>query len=160
MNLDIPPLFNYEIDNFLSNYSLCHYRGVFSSNNIPKLVQNFIFICNLSNTNQKGSHFIVICKNNSDLFIFDPLALNICNTDLFLFIEQCKKKCSNITKINNPIQSILSQSCGLFCIFFVFLYHAKLKNKGRIPLQVFNKTNLIQNDQICINNIKLLLKYI
>lgn len=152
------PLFNFEIDCFLSKYKLPEYLGVFSSNNIPETPNNFILICNLSNKEEKGSHFITICKINSELFILDSLALNIGNANLSEFISNLEY--DKINTIKDPIQSFQSISCGLFCVYFVLLFHVKSKQKLKIPLYRFVKNNLILNDGICIDNINLLTKYI
>ena len=154
MALSFPPLYNIEIDEFLSRYDLPHYIGVFSSNTIPKLPRKCVFICNLSNDYQTGTHFITICRINKELIILDSLALNMANS---MLLRKLRSIAKTVSHLQEPIQSIKSQSCGLFCIFFVLLFHRD--NISRDILQ-FNKHNLRQNDIICAQNVKLLLSQV
>ena len=153
MSLPIGPVFNSEIESFLSSYHLPFFRGVFSSNNIPNFKGNFIIICNLSNELQAGTHFITLARIDKEMLILDSLALNIGNKELIKSINLFSKKCDTITYLNHAIQSATSDGCGIFCIFFVFLYHARLKKRMPI-LQKFKKPH--QNDAICINNVNIL----
>ena len=158
MTLSNTALYNIEIDDFLSKYELPYYIGVFSSNTIPKLPAKCVFICNLSNDYQDGTHFITICKIFDKLIIFDSLALNMTNDAL---LKKLQSFASTFIHLREPIQSINSQSCGLFCIFFVLLYHnsciTSIKYHNIIQ---FEKYDLKKNDIICAQNIKLLIAHL
>lgn len=157
MNLSIPPLYNTEIDSFLLNYDLPYYLGVFSSNNIPKLSKKCVLICNLSNDYQMGTHFVTICRIKNEIMVLDPLALNIANE---ILLNKLKSITNTFTHLTAPIQSFESRSCGLFCIFFVLLFHkncsTSIARHGIIQFTT-DPAQLNKNDIICIKNIKLLL---
>lgn len=153
------PLFNTEIHNFVSDLNLPHFKGVFSSNNIPQFNENYTIICNLSNVLEEGTHFVCVGRLNNNLIYFDPLALNIFNNDLEIYLNKEIKKCSNIMFLRYPIQSWLSQGCGYYCIFFVLLFHVILINNSFDDIQLlqFSK-QLHRNDSICKSNITRLIK--
>lgn len=154
MPYNIPALYNTEIESFLSAYSLPHFLGVFSSNNIPRnLPKTCVFICNLSNDYQIGTHFITIAKVDTQLFVLDSLALNMASDTL---LKKLAHISNTYTHLKSPIQSGTSQACGLFCIFFVLLFHSA----SHCSLIKFNTTHLQCNDNICIQNIKTLLRNI
>ena len=160
MNVNIPPLYNIEIHEYLKLYQLPYYKGVYSSNNIPNFTKNYIFICNLSNDYEKGSHFITICNVDSHLFILDSLAMNIANSELYLNVKEKFKNCKKLITIDKPIQSMTSQGCGIYCIFFVLFFHAKIGKKlASLNLLPFDGRILENNDSICIANINTLVNH-
>lgn len=135
--------------------------GVYSSDNldIKKCVQqeNFIAICNLSKEGKVGSHFVTIFGTKDELLYIDSFALP-CTTSASLYnsLKQLPNR-KIITLLKRPIQSSLSEYCGFFCILFTCLFDFQ-----RFPnvdnLKPFNKHILYNNDKICIENIKMLIK--
>ena len=147
-------LFNTEIESALSSVYLPYFKGVFSSDNIPVFNDHFSIICNLSNVAEKGTHFIAISRINSTLFILDSLALNIANNALSTYINEIGRVCTSVIFLKAPIQSIRSNACGFYCIFFTLLFHASLQ---RAAPKLYHFTDILEdNDAICIQNINML----
>ena len=156
MRGNIPRLYNFEIDEFLSRFRLPYYRGVFSSDNAPNIDDDFILICNLSNSKQVGSHYITICRANKTLFVYDSLALNMGNKELLTYLEPLKRRCLEMCFIKKPIQPPDSDACGLYCIFFVLFYHLIASNCRPHTVGIKKFEHLEHNDYICIDNINIL----
>ena len=159
MHNNIPPLYNYEIEEYLAKFKLPYFKGVYSSDNLPKIDNDCIIICNLSDSIQPGSHFVTICKIGGVLFFLDSLALNVGNENLIRFLESEKSKSVEFCYINSPMQSYNSDSCGIYCIFFVLLYHvAANRHSCFIKMKKFAVPEI--NDYICIHNINVLARCI
>ena len=135
------------------------FKGVFSSDNIPNKLQNlndFSIICNLSKENEIGTHFITILVKDKEIFILDSLGDTSIFGDVTPINKFLKKVMNRRTLYRNSqqLQSLTSQYCGFYCIYFVLLFE-----KNSLPkFQIFSKTNLRKNDSIVIKEIKKLLK--
>jgi len=69
-------LYNTDIDSLLRSLDLAHFKGVYSADNIPHFENtDFIFICNLSNEGEVGTHFVTIGKLGNMILYLDSLAL-------------------------------------------------------------------------------------
>lgn len=98
-----------------------HFDGVFAINTIPKHLKkrHFLFLNTDLNTGD-GIHWQVLLRNDDNaLEYFDSLGLS--QTKLQSFLIYCKIK-SKILKFNeSPVQHQSSETCGLFCLYFIFL---------------------------------------
>lgn len=147
---------NVEIIDFLEKCKkLKLFKGVFSKNTIPNYISKlceFSIICNLSNNDEQGTHFITIIYKNKCLLFLDPLKLDMKNlfSDFFSNLN-----ISKLLTLNYPIQDMLTDTCGIYCIFFVLLFDQHLPI---LNLQKFNALHLKLNDSICEKNIQLLKK--
>lgn len=155
-------LSNIYLNEMLKNEVHCSktFIGVFSADNIDvdklKFLSRFILIVNLSPQEYRGTHFVTIVGSPREIIYCDSYALT-CNTSQVLH-ESLLKIGRNITHmLKYPIQSINSEFCGFFCVFFVCFFDYE-----RFPiikqLKNFSKHNLNENDAICMSNIKQLIK--
>ena len=109
-------LSNHFIWDFLNSLNLNLFKGVFSANNIPpqlKETSRCVNICDLSDVDRPGTHFISIVKNKTSVIILDPLALP--NTYYLKILEFLK-----------PLKSlmlILHRYNLLLCIFAGFIVY-------------------------------------
>ena len=116
---------NYFIDNVLRTYSK-FYKGTFSANTIPtKLseLKRFSIVCNLSDHNEAGSHFVCIIKLNNELLYIDSLGLPCLENNISSFL------CRNRVKLfhnNAQFQDFKSDFCSLYCIMFVLYFENDL----------------------------------
>ena len=150
------------IHNILKNELKCHsFIGVYAANDIDiEKVQEsneFIFICNLSPREHPGTHFVTIIGDRKQLLYCDSLALPIhTSQDLLNSLKKIGKRKMS-TLIMTPIQSALSDFCGIYAIYFVLLF-----DYVRFPIVTeqnkFSKTHLRENDFICVENIKQIIK--
>ena len=115
------PLSNIFINNLLKDEE--SYLNTFSKDEMPLIKNNESLISNLQNSNQSGSHWIALSRNNRNIFIFDSFAIGYIPKNIY----DIHKNFNIITNIYR-IQDINSNLCGLFCILF-YLYNGNSKNK-------------------------------
>jgi hypothetical protein len=131
------------------------YRGTFSSDNIPsnlKHVSKFSIICNLSKRGKIGSHFIGIFAFPQYVIYFDSIGLPA-------FVESI---CDFLRSLNRPIvynQRQIQHLDSYFCGFYTILYCMRFDvvNIDTPVKIIFNDDNLIENDNTCIEYIKILM---
>ena len=135
--------------------------GVYSSDNLDiqkcSEQENFIAICNLSKQSNVGTHFVTIVGTKQEILYCDSFALPYTTSEsLFSSLKQIPRR-KITTLFKTPIQSTFSEYCGFFCILFTCLFDIQ-----RFPiidnLKPFNTRILNDNDKICIDNIKMLIK--
>ena len=129
------PLSNVFINNLLKDEK--SYLDTFSKNEISLIENNKSLIFNLQNSNQGGSHWIALSRNNNNVFIFDSFGIGYIPKNIY---EICK----NFNIITNiyRIQNINSNLCGLFCVLFC-LYNVNSKNKFIEFLNLFNVNDIL-----------------
>lgn len=74
-------------------------------------------VINLDLAREEGSHWVaVFCKTRAEINYFDSLGMEPTN----IYIQTFLRNFSTIHKNKRIIQNILSNSCGHFCIYFVY----------------------------------------
>ena len=134
------PLSNIFINNLLKNEE--SYLNTFSKDEISLIENNKSIIFNLQNSNQPGSHWIALSRNNNNIYIFDSFGIGYIPKNIY----KIYKNFDIITNIYR-IQDINSNLCGLFCILFC-LYKVDTKNKFIEFLNMFNVNNFIKNELV------------
>ena len=156
----LQPITNADIESFISRNNVKYFKGVFSADNIfvdVNMSSNFIIVCNLSKEFEEGSHFITIAHFEGELFYLDSLAINITKYNhIISFIKQIP--INNFITLNTPIQSMSSNGCGYYCIFFILYFNILMSGGKNEKMKQFSKTDLTRNDDICIYNINKLIK--
>ena len=92
---------------------------MFSKDQIFLIENNKNMIINLQNSNQPGSHWIVLKRVKNSIFIFDSFGIGY----LPICIFKVYKNYKIITNIYR-IQAISSNLYGMFCVLFI-LYEFK-----------------------------------
>ena len=110
---------------------------------------NECYICNLSDSKSKGSHFVAIRFKHGQVLYFDSFGRPCKNRDILEKLEAMGF--SEITYCQKSVQYILSEMCGFFCLAFL-LYTEK--HSAENFLDNFDDNDLKRNDEICINIIK------
>lgn len=120
------PLTNIEIDDYYANTP--NYGGCMCKDELPKQIQKKYYIINMANSNQEGSHWVLVYNSNPkyclyfDAFgVYPPL-------EIMKFMKTSKKK---MVMNDADIQYIRSVACGFFCC-----YIANELNAGRSILDV------------------------
>ena len=134
------PLSNIFINNLLKDEE--SYLSTFSKDDIPLIKNNKSIIFNLHNSNQPGSHWIALVRNNNNIYIFDSFGIGHIPKNIY----DIYKDFNIITNIYR-IQHINSNLCGLFCVLFC-LYKVNNKNKFIEFLNMFNVNNYIKNELV------------
>ena len=100
-----------------------NYGGIFACDAIPKylcITCNFGIICNLSESNSLGTHWIAIYmpEKGTCLEYFDSYGMPPSNEHFFAVLKEGKLSyCFNKVQIQN----FGSDVCGEYCIFFLLL---------------------------------------
>lgn len=99
----------------------CHtkkfFKGVYSSNNIPHFkTYPHCFVANTDRKGTYGEHWVgFFIKDDKNAEYFDSFGEDP-NVDIIKFL-------SNFSKVNinnRTIQSYFSDSCGQYCIYYIF----------------------------------------
>ena len=105
----------------LASFSLQnHLQGIFAADNLPRNIKKDHFIiCNTDVIKGKGQHWYCILKiENNVLECFDSLGID---QEKKVFLQK-NFNYKNITKIKfnvTQVQSSISNTCGLFVLYFV-----------------------------------------
>ena len=134
------PLSNILINNLLKNEE--SYLSTFSKDELTLIENNETLIFNLQNSNQTGSHWIALSRNNKNIFIFGSFGIGHIPKNIY----DIYKNFNIITNIYR-IQDIDSNLCGLFCVLFC-LYKVNSKNKFIEFLNMFNVNDYIKNELV------------
>ena len=120
--------------------------NVFSWDTVPTNLskKRFSLVCNLSKSNNSGTHWIAVFSNGKTLEIFDSFALigeRLTNSKL----EQLSKKLKLKIKTNKKrLQSLYSDTCGHYCLGYIIF-----KSKGYCLTsfnRLFSHSDFITND--------------
>jgi hypothetical protein len=143
---------NKEIDLFLDK-KVNFFQGVFSSNNIPAAVSNskyFSLICNLSREGEIGTHFVTVVGFPNVVIYLDTFGVSCVNKEIKKFLSLLNRP---ILYNNRQIQSYYSNLCGFYCILYV-LYFDRIFEDKKVSKIDFVSQNLMNNDDVCIKEIK------
>jgi hypothetical protein len=155
-------LTNAYVENFMKKKTKCKmFRGVYPADKIPSTLKEqkeFSVIVNLSESTDRGTHFVCIIKSQDSTacMYLDPLALNFTLASFIpTFISTLQ--CRDVTTLRHPIQSGESHYCGYFCIFLCMLFDVHTDQHAVGQIKSFSSQNLSANDAICMRNIRRLL---
>ena len=106
------PLINFEI----IHYYACEprFNGVYSRNNLPKMIKNGAYVITLDEYADVGTHWIALYTKNNEVIYFDSFGVEHVPKEVKNFIRNKDIK-TNIF----GIQAYSSVMCGYFCIGFI-----------------------------------------
>ena len=116
----MPPhsLTNFEIIKFYENES--RFNGVYSRDNIPNEIKDGVYVINLDEYSDIGTHWIAFYVKNNITY-FDSFGVEHIPKEIIKFIKNKNIK-TNIFRI----QAYDSIMCGYFCIGFIdFMFKGK-----------------------------------
>lgn len=150
---------NYTTDIFLKDllnkFNWDHEVGVVASDELRRfnICQNFSVISNLSRRSEEGTHFVAFILREKTLLYLDPLNIYVeLNKDINDFLSWHQQRGVQVCKLSHAIQSLYSNYCGFFSLFFCLLFNKSLEN-SRAKYSKFQKNELIKNDCIVLHNI-------
>lgn len=120
------------------------YQGVYSSDSIPSKLaklEEFGIVVNLSDADEKGTHFTAIISQKTHALYIDSYGKPCDDNDICKFLTKLGKPVFFNTR---QIQSYESNFCGFFSMLYVLHYC----NESTKPLR-FSK-QLMKNDDLCI----------
>jgi hypothetical protein len=124
-----------------------HFEGVFSIDNFPKNIKvRSFFVCNMSKSNDLGTHWISIVKPEpKTIEIFDSLGTKI---DILRPYLKFKNNPTIVYNVN-AFQTSNSSTCGFFAIFFLvercFNFDLKFKE---VLAEIFDENLEINEKQV------------
>lgn len=111
------------------------FKGVFAADNFPTELPNTdcFVIVNASSSDSYGSHWVLICHRGSELIFSDPLGRAL--QDYRVIYTRLLAHHSEVKEVlrNTPMQSIVSNMCGLYCIYIA---HSIFNKKFPLLYQV------------------------
>lgn len=140
------------------------FEDVFSADTIPASLlrqqsggAGKVCIVNLAKADDAGTHFIALHILPEKIVIYDSLHLNLNLFSPALWKHLKRSKKSLVSGMKYPLQTVQSQFCGFYCIYFT-LYLAKRQFANRQGLLNFYKQECEENDSIVIKNIRTMIK--
>ena len=123
------PLTNFEITEYYENEP--RFNGVYSRNNLPRMIKNGAYIINLDEYADVGTHWIALYANVTNNVIYLNVIYKVIYLDSFgveHVPEEIKKFIGNKNIKTNifRVQAYNSIMCGYFCIGFIdFMFSCK-----------------------------------
>ena len=106
------PLTNIEISECYANKP--RFNGVYSRNNLPKIIKKGAYVINLDEYEYTGTHWIALFVKTNEAIYFDSFGIEHITKEINKFVGNKNIK-SNIFRI----QAYDSIMCGYFCIEFI-----------------------------------------
>ena len=143
------PLSTNDINSMLKHIIM--FVGTFPSDIVPVYRKKYpqAFVINTAPEKTSGEHWTALILSDNKCLYFDSLGHQIQNLSLLKSFKRAGVK--DYTYNSRQIQSVLSNSCGYYCIAFILSfvygvsYHSFISNF---------MTELKQNDDICYKFIK------
>ena len=133
------PLTNIEINEYYKNEP--RFNGVYSRNNLPKIIKKGAYVINLDEYANIGTHWIALFVKPKYTIYFDSFGVEHIPKEIKNFIGNKDIK-ANIFRL----QAYDSIMCGYFCIEFInYMF------KGKTLLEytnLFSPNDFKKNDQI------------
>jgi len=105
------------------------FRGCFSRDAFPTLLNNAFVIVNTDTSTQPGEHWLLVASKNSTILLYDSFG-----RDFQQYFQDIYNKIHKSSRLRNqaifqykPSSSLLqpleSQFCGIYCIFVAHFYY-------------------------------------
>ena len=136
--LPFHPLTNFDIMDYYKNEP--RFNGVYSRDNLPGMIKKGVYVINLDECDDVGTHWIALYVRNNCIY-FDSFGVEHIPNEIKQFIGN-KSFTSNIFRL----QAYDSIMCGYFCIAFIDFMFA-----GKTLLQftnLFSPYDFKKNDKI------------
>ena len=139
------PLTNLEIQRYYQNEP--RFLGVFSRNNLPKETKDRVFVINLDECADVGTHWFALFCNRNEIVYFDSFVVEHVPQEIKEFVGNKNIK-ANIFRV----QANDSVMCGYFCIGFIDFMLAGKKLTDYTSL--FSPHDFKKNDDIILSYFK------
>ena len=151
-NLLMPPhpLTNFEINDYYKNEP--KFNGVFSRNNLPKIIKKGAYVINLDECDDIGTHWIALYHNKNMTVYFDSFGVEHIPDEIMKFINANLLKNYDIITNIFRIQAYDSIICGYFCVGFL---DYMIKDKDLVDYtNLFSPSDFDKNDRIILRYFK------
>ena len=141
------PLTNFEIKEYCEKEP--RFNGVYSRDNLPKIIKNGAYVINLHEYADVGTHLIALYVKSNEVIYFDSFGVQHVPKEIKRFIGH---KNTKTFQADIRIQADFSIMCGYFCIGFIDFIFA-----GRSLIDftsLFSPYDFKKNDKIILNYFK------
>ena len=114
-NLTPHPLTNFEIKTYYQNEP--RFNGVYSRDNLPDKIRNGLYVINLDEYSDVGTHWIALYVNNKTVTYFDSFGVEHIPKEIKKFINN-----KNIITNMFRIQEYDSAMCGYLVLSIICLW--------------------------------------
>ena len=136
---------NFEIEEYYENEP--RFNGVYSRDNLPKVIINGAYVINLDEYTDAGTHWVALYVKNNEVIYFDSFGVEHVPKEIKRFIRH-----KNIKTSIFRIQGDNSIMCGYFCIGFIDFMFA---DKSLIDFtSLFSPYDFKKNNKIILNHFK------
>ena len=143
MTLPPHPLIDFEIQEYYQNEP--RFNGVFSRDNLPNNIKNGVYVINLDEYRDIGTHWVALYVHNKTTTYFDSFGVEHIPREIIKFIAR-KKIITNIYRI----QAYHSIMCGYFCIGFNnFMFNGKSLTDYT---NLFSPNDFKKNDDVILKH--------
>ena len=119
-------------------------NGVYSRDNLPNKIKDGVYLINLDEYSDIGTHWVDLWVNNNNVTYFDSFGVELIPKEIIKFIENRNIK-TNIFRI----QAYDSIMCGYFCIAFIdFMFKGKSLTDYT---NLFSPNDFKRNDDTILN---------
>ena len=137
--LPFHPLTNIEISEYYANEP--RFNGVYSRNNLPKIIKKRAYVINLDEYENSGSRWIALFFKTNEVIYFDSFGIEHIPKEIEHVIVNKEIKASIFR-----LQAYDSIMCGYYCIEFI---NYMLKGKTLLDYtNLFSPNDFKKNDQI------------
>ena len=120
------------------------FNGVYSRDNLPNKIKDGVYVINLDEYSDIGTHWTALHVRNNDIIYFDSFGVEHIPKEIKAFIKNRNIK-TNIFRI----QAYVSIMCGYFCIGFVnFMFKGKSFTEYT---NLLSPNDFKRNDDIILN---------
>ena len=144
-----------ELNAFLDNFPNLkkHYLGIFAINTLPKTIKFRQFlICNTDQSSGPGVHWFAFIRNSkSTIECFDSLGINSVKKQNLE--NYCKFRSVSELEFNESVfQSVNSNSCGFFTLYFIIqrMHNLDLSLKELLE-EIFDDKDYEINEKIVLD---------
>ena len=120
------------------------FSGVYSRDNLPNKINDEVYVINLDEYSDIGTHWIAFYVKNNDITYYDSFGIEHIPREIKAFIKNRNIK-TNIFRI----QAYDSIMCGYFCIRFI-----NFMSKGKSLTEytnLFSLNDFKKNDDTILN---------
>ena len=137
--LPFHPLTNTEISEYYANEP--RFNGVYSRNNLPKIIKKGVYVINLDEYENTGTHWIALFVKTNEVIYFDSFGIEHIPKEIEHAIGNKESKASIFI-----LQAYDSIMCGYYCIEFI---NYMLKGKTLLDYtNLFSPNDFKKTDQI------------
>ena len=126
--------------------------GVYSRDNLPNKIKDGVYVINLDEYSDIGTHWIALYVENNDITYFDSFGVEHIPKEIINFISRSLPSAlqnKNIKTNIFRIQAYDSIMCGYFCIGFIdFMFKRKTLTEYT---NLFSTNDFKRNDDTILN---------